>query len=103
MKKSDHISPQEVQGIQQAGKSLVLVCAYDDDANHQRIAIDGSISFPTFQQKLATMANDQPIVFFCDCPHDELAEEKTATFRSRGYSNTMVLAGGIQAWQKAVA
>jgi rhodanese-related sulfurtransferase len=95
---SDLITAAEVAKLQKSGNDVVLVCAYDDAGNHQRIGIDGSKSFPEFQKALGSQPKDRTVVFYCDCPHDELAKEKTATFREQGY-NAVALDGGVNAWQ----
>ena len=100
MSSKEHLSPAEVAKMQQAGEDVVVVCAYDDVENHERIGIPGSVSFPDFQKKLSDLPKAEKIVFYCDCPHDELAQEKTTTFRQQGYSNASVLDGGINAWKK---
>ena len=96
------VSAKEVAGMQKSGHGAMLVCAYDDQENFERIGISGSISFPVFQKKLGSLGKDQTIVFYCDCPHDELAIEKTAQFVEQGY-DAKVLSGGVAAWQKAAA
>ena len=87
-----------------AGHNVVMVCAYDADAQQhfERIGIEGSMSYDDFLAKLPTLSKDQPVVFYCDCPHDELAKEKTAAFQAKGY-NAQLLDGGINAWSNAVS
>src|SRR4051812_48153259 len=97
----DRISPDEVARLRESGAKVVMACAYDDDANFNRIAIDGSTSFSGLQAMLDALPKDQEVIFYCDCPHDELAVEKTAEFRKKGY-NAKVLEGGVNAWRGQV-
>ena len=100
MKQSGLVSPQEALAMRAGGEEVTLVCAYDDEANFQRIGIPGSVSFPAFQKQMPSRPKEAPVVFYCDCPHDELAREKSETFRRQGV-NAMVLDGGVNAWAKA--
>ena len=98
------VSPQDVLQMKAAGHDVLMVCAYDADAqkHFERIGIEGSISYDEFLAKLPTLPKDQSLVFYCDCPKDELAQEKTAAFQAKGY-NAQLLDGGIKAWKNSVS
>ncbi len=58
------VSPAEVYQKVKDGKTL-LVCGYEDDAKFNQMHLEGAISFAEFKGKLASLAKDQDIVFYC--------------------------------------
>jgi hypothetical protein len=47
-----------------SGESL-LVCAYEDDANCDKIRLDRGISLKEFESKLSDVSKEREIIFFC--------------------------------------
>ena len=99
--KSGMLSAAEVKAQREQGENVMLVCAYDDQQNFERIGIEGSMSFPEFQKKQAELTKGSKVVFYCDCPHDELAVMKTEEMQKQGFSNAAAMDGGINAWANA--
>ena len=95
------VSAAEVKARRNLAEEVVMVRAYDDQANFERIGIPGSMAYPEFQKKQATLAKDSEVLFYCDCPHDELAVAKTESLQKQGFANVAALDGGINAWAKA--
>ena len=58
------VSPQAVREKVTAGSAL-LVCAYDDEEKFRRNHLEGAISLSEFNSRLASLAKDQEIVFYC--------------------------------------
>ncbi len=58
------ITPKEAREKAKAGRTL-LVCGYEDEAKFKPIALEDSISFGEFKQKLPTISKDQDITFYC--------------------------------------
>ncbi len=48
-----------------------------------------------------SLPKDQPIIFYCACPHDEAANGQARKFRNEGFTNVRVLEGGVNAWKEA--
>ena len=58
------ISAKEARRKLQRGACL-LVCAYDTDERFRDMELEGAISWPTFQSRLASLPKDQEVVFYC--------------------------------------
>ncbi len=48
-----------------ASGNSILVCAYDDDAKFQSYHLEGAIPLSKFKTKLADLAMDTEIIFYC--------------------------------------
>lgn len=58
------IDPTEAkQKIREEG--ALLVCAYEDEEKCERLSLEGSIDWPTFQQRRADLPEDKDVVFYC--------------------------------------
>lgn len=64
MADSGRISVEEARRKVSAGQAL-LVCAYDDEQKCSKINLQGSINMAQFTGRVATMARDQEIIFYC--------------------------------------
>ena len=58
------VTPQEIYARVQSGETL-LVCAYNDDAKFRRLRLKDAISYIDLEFRLATLSQDQEIVFYC--------------------------------------
>lgn len=58
------ISPQEARQRAQSGDAL-LVCAYDNDEMCGKMLVEGAMTLGTLNGKLAGLAKDQEIIFYC--------------------------------------
>lgn len=63
MKEPERITAEEVQEKLKAG-TILLVCAYEDEAKFKKMQLEGAISFNEFKKKLPSLAKDQEIVFY---------------------------------------
>ncbi len=61
----------------------------------------GAISLHNFQARKDTLRKDQPIIFYCACPHDEAATGQARKYQNEGFTNVKVLEGGVHAWKEA--
>jgi hypothetical protein len=63
MKEPERITAEEVQEKLKGG-TILLVCAYEDEAKFEKMQLEGAISFNEFKKKLPSLAKDQEIVFY---------------------------------------
>ncbi len=45
--------------------TILLVCAYDDDAKFKANHLDGAIPLSDFKNKVGSLSSDTEIVFYC--------------------------------------
>jgi rhodanese-related sulfurtransferase len=64
MTEPKRISPEEVYQKLKSG-TVILVCAYEDDAKFKKMQLQGAISLNEFKSKLPSLPKDQEIVFYC--------------------------------------
>lgn len=64
MADSTRISVEEARRKVSAGDAL-LVCAYDDEQKCNKIHLEGSINMAQFTGRVATLAKEQEIIFYC--------------------------------------
>ena len=60
----ERIPPKEVYQKLKSG-AVLLVCAYEDEAKFKKMQLEGAISLSEFKSKLAALAKDQEVVFYC--------------------------------------
>jgi hypothetical protein len=63
MAEPERVAPEEIYQRLKSG-TVLLVCAYDDDAKFRRMQLEGAISFNKFKSKLPSLPKDQEIVFY---------------------------------------
>ncbi len=64
MAEPKRVTSEEVyQGLKSG--AVLLVCAYEDDVKFRKLQLQGAISLNEFKSKLASLAKDQEIVFYC--------------------------------------
>ena len=64
MAEPKRITPEEVHQKLKAG-TVLLVCAYEDEAKFKKVQLQGAISLNEFKSKLPSLAKDQEVVFYC--------------------------------------
>jgi len=64
MSSVERISPWDVRKGVQAG-SLLLVCAYRDEAKFQAMRLEGAISLSEFETMALSLSRNMEIVFYC--------------------------------------
>jgi hypothetical protein len=64
MMEPERISPKEVYQKLKSG-TVLLVCAYEDEARFKNMQLEGAISLSEFKSKLPALAKDQEVVFYC--------------------------------------
>ena len=57
------ISPEEVYQKLKSG-TVILVCAYEDDAKFKKMQLQGAISFNEFKSGLPSLSKDREIIFY---------------------------------------
>ena len=60
----ERISPEEVYQKLKSG-TVILVCAYEDEAKFSKMKLQGAISLNEFKSRLPSFSKDQEIVFYC--------------------------------------
>ena len=64
MEEPARISPKEARDKTKGGSAL-LVCAYDDETKFRANHLEGAIGLSDLRAGLASMSNNQEIVFYC--------------------------------------
>ncbi len=80
---------------------VVLVCAYELEADYQKNILDGAISLREFRRRIDSLPKNENVVFYCNCHDDEAAMEQALEAVLRGFTNVHVLRGGVHAWTTA--
>lgn len=81
--------------------NILLVCAYEGDEEFRQNHLEGAISLHDFLSRKDSFRKDQPIIFYCACPHDEAAKGQVRKYQDEGFTNVSVLEGGVNAWKQA--
>ena len=63
MTEPERVTPEEVHQKLKSG-TILLVCAYEDEAKFKKMQLQGAISFSEFRSKLSSLSKDQEIVFY---------------------------------------
>lgn len=58
------VAPSEIRDRVLSGKTL-LICAYDSDEKYQAMRLEGGMSLADFKARLAGLAKDTELVFYC--------------------------------------
>ncbi|HEY3447030.1 MAG TPA: hypothetical protein VGK67_11730 [Myxococcales bacterium] len=58
------ITPEDAHDLARRGEAL-LVCAYEDEARCQGLALEGSITLQQLMRALPKLPMSQEIVFYC--------------------------------------
>jgi membrane protein DedA with SNARE-associated domain/rhodanese-related sulfurtransferase len=85
------------------GEELTLLDVRDEfAARAQPILLPRArwIPFAAVPSRAAELSLDQPIVVYCDCPHDEASLEMAGWLRGRGAKEARALRGGLDDWVK---
>lgn len=99
----DRLTPQAVQQLA-ASHHRVLVVDVRSPEDYRDLHVKGAISLPlsAILKDQPHLSDDQEIVFYCTCHHEEAATEAATLMRDRyGFSQTAVLIGGLGAWTTA--
>lgn len=59
----ERVSAQQAHAKASSNQAL-LVCAYEDEAKCRMVNLEGSISFKTFQSRVASLPKTQEIIFY---------------------------------------
>jgi hypothetical protein len=59
----ERISAQQANTKIKSNQAL-LVCAYEDEAKCRMLNLDGSVSFGSFQSRVASLPKTQEIIFY---------------------------------------
>jgi hypothetical protein len=59
----ERISAQQARANVKSNQAL-LVCAYEDEAKCRVLNLEGSISFTSFQSRVASLPKTQEIIFY---------------------------------------
>jgi rhodanese-related sulfurtransferase len=79
----------------------LLVCANEGEDRFRENQLAGAISLDTFRSQADVLPRDREIIFYCDCPHDELSTQRAEEYQAKGFENAKALAGGVAAWKEA--
>ena len=95
------IDARDVRELMKSDPDVLLVCAYESEDEFHQHELEGAISLYEFHSREPSLSLDQPIVFYCACPHDEAALKQAKKSLGEGYKNVKVLKGGASAWKDA--
>jgi rhodanese-related sulfurtransferase len=79
----------------------LLVCAYDSEEKFQQNHLEGAMPLGHFKAREDSIDHDREVIFYCDCPNDELSDKLAKEYRQAGFQNAKSLEGGVEAWKKA--
>jgi rhodanese-related sulfurtransferase len=97
----EQISARDARNLIEANPDALLVCGYEKDDDFQKNDLQGAISLSDFRRRISSLAKDQPIVFYCACPHDETATAQAQKYSKEGFTNVKIIEGGFNAWKEA--
>ena len=60
----ERIVPEEVYHKLKSG-TVLLVCAYEDEAKFKKMRLQGAISLNEFKSRHSSFSKDREIVFYC--------------------------------------
>jgi rhodanese-related sulfurtransferase len=95
------IDAEKVHELIKIDPNALLVCAYDKEDEFLQYDLEGAISLADFRSRVPMLSNDQKIIFYCACPHDEAALGQAKKYRGEGFKNVSILKGGVNAWKDA--
>ncbi|MEN6449765.1 MAG: rhodanese-like domain-containing protein [Thermoguttaceae bacterium] len=95
------IDARETCDLLNSDPRTLLVCGYEGDEEFHQHHLEGAISLHDFLSRKDSLRKDQPIIFYCACPHDETAIGQARKYQKEGFTNVKVLEGGSSAWQEA--
>jgi rhodanese-related sulfurtransferase len=95
------ISVLEARNLINTNPDAFLVCGYEKDDDFHKYDLEGATSFGDFQRRIKSLAKNQPIVFYCACPHDETAIAQAEKYSREGFTNVKIMQGGYNAWKEA--
>ncbi|MGO8745662.1 MAG: rhodanese-like domain-containing protein [Thermoguttaceae bacterium] len=72
----------------------LLVCGYERDEEFQPHHLEGAIWLYDLLSRKDSLRRDQPISFYCACPHDDAATGQARKHQKEGFTNAKVLKGG---------
>jgi rhodanese-related sulfurtransferase len=98
---AERVDPREVRRQLESGGEMLLVCAYDSAAQFEQNHLEGAIALNDLRARQSAIAPDRVLVFYCACPHDEIAAHRACEYRAQGFHNVKVLDGGVRAWRDA--
>ncbi len=81
--------------------SVVLVCAYEKEADFRRYDLAGAISLNEFRQQAISLPKDEVVIFYCASSRDEAATKQAQKYFHEGFVNARILQGGVDAWKAA--
>ncbi len=81
-------------------EEALLVCADDSEQNFAEAHLKGSISLNELKMRLHRLPKEQNIIFYCDTPGDTMAMARAMQMQQRGFTNAMVLDGGVRGWME---
>ncbi len=95
------ITPEELKRRLDAGEALVVVDVRDAlDTQPGAVLVPGARWLPhsTMLARLEELPPDQPLILYCDCPHDETAVATVTLLKEHGLPQARPLRGGLEAW-----
>jgi len=98
---AERISPRKAHQHLAADGNVLLVCAYDDEAEFHANYLDGAISLLEFESMVDALPRGRETIFYCACPDEQTSGTVADEYRAKGFTNVKVLAGGVKGWQRA--
>ncbi len=95
------IAAQQAHDMLAKDPSVMLVCAYEKDEDFRQNDLEGAISLNEFRKRTSSLPKDENVIFYCASSHDEAATKQAQKYFHKGFVNTRILQGGIDAWKSA--
>jgi rhodanese-related sulfurtransferase len=101
LKGTKQIDPQALINIVNHDSGLVIDLRSETEFNAGHITSAKNIPATEFASKTSSLAKykDKPVVLVC--PNGRSSQNAGTALRKQGFTNVAVLAGGINAWQRA--
>jgi rhodanese-related sulfurtransferase len=81
------ISVQDAHELLKNDPAAVRVCAYEKEEEFQQNDLEGAISLNQFRKQKNSISQDETVIFYCACPHDEAATKQAKKYSREGFTN----------------
>lgn len=96
----ERVSIEEARKKVSGGKAQ-FVCAYEDYEKFKEMHLRWGMSLHEFVSILPFISQRQEVIFYCDSPNETEAVRWAEEFRTQGFKDVKILAGGAGAWKEA--
>jgi len=94
---TDLLIPAEEARRRLEDEAAVLVCAYEDEAQCEQLALEESISWSDFEQHRPALPEERDVILFSTADDEDAAVDRAQALRDEGRENAYVIEGGYEA------